>query len=97
MQASNGGVLPLRGVKVVEIGQNIAGPYASQILSQLGADVVKVERPEGGDDARGWAPEQVWQRLAGRMQAEFALGAEAADAASRRVTLRREAFFPLWR
>ncbi len=48
-------------------------------------------------DAHGWAPEQVWQRLAGRTQAEFALGTEAADAAPRRVTLRREAFFPLWR
>lgn len=48
-------------------------------------------------DAHGWPPEQVWQRLAGRTQAEFALGTEAADAAPRRVTLRREAFFPLWR
>lgn len=51
----------------------------------------------GDADARGWTPEQVWQRLAGRTQAEFALGTEAADAAPRRVTLRREAFFPLWR
>ena len=48
-------------------------------------------------DARGWTPEQVWQRLARRTQAEFALGTEAADASPRRVTLRREAFFPLWR
>ncbi|HYF60879.1 MAG TPA: CoA transferase [Burkholderiaceae bacterium] len=48
--------LPLAGVRVVEIGQNLAGPYASQILASLGADVLKVERPEGGDDARGWGP-----------------------------------------
>jgi crotonobetainyl-CoA:carnitine CoA-transferase CaiB-like acyl-CoA transferase len=49
-------ILPLAGVKVVEIAQNLAGPFASEILARLGADVVKVERPEGGDDARGWGP-----------------------------------------
>ena len=48
-------MLPLTGIKVVEIGQNLAGPYAGEILATLGADVVKVERPEG-DDARGWGP-----------------------------------------
>lgn len=46
---------PLAGLKVVEFGQNLAGPYCGQILSFLGADVVKVERPEG-DDARKWGP-----------------------------------------
>ncbi|MBL8384168.1 MAG: CoA transferase [Burkholderiales bacterium] len=56
MSNTQSAALPLAGVKVVEIGQNIAGPYASQILAQLGADVVKVERPDGGDDARGWGP-----------------------------------------
>src|SRR5690606_21547141 len=45
--------MPLSGIKVVEIGQNIAGPYAATILADLGAEVVKVEKPEG-DDARGW-------------------------------------------
>jgi crotonobetainyl-CoA:carnitine CoA-transferase CaiB-like acyl-CoA transferase len=48
-------MLPLDGVKVVEIASNIAGPYAGLILASLGADVLKVERPEG-DDARGWGP-----------------------------------------
>jgi crotonobetainyl-CoA:carnitine CoA-transferase CaiB-like acyl-CoA transferase len=48
-------MLPLEGVKVVEIAQNLAGPYAAEILAMLGAEVVKVERPEG-DDARGWGP-----------------------------------------
>lgn len=46
---------PLEGIKVVEFGQNLAGPYCGQILAFLGADVVKVERPEG-DDARKWGP-----------------------------------------
>jgi len=48
--------LPLAGIKVVEIAQNLAGPFAGEILARLGADVVKVERPAGGDDARGWGP-----------------------------------------
>jgi crotonobetainyl-CoA:carnitine CoA-transferase CaiB-like acyl-CoA transferase len=41
---------------VIELGQNIAGPYAGEILVSLGAQVIKVERPETGDDARGWGP-----------------------------------------
>jgi crotonobetainyl-CoA:carnitine CoA-transferase CaiB-like acyl-CoA transferase len=42
----------LENVRVIEIGQVLAGPYASAILADLGADVVKVEKPNGGDDAR---------------------------------------------
>lgn len=53
MQHSTG---PLAGIKVVEIGQALAGPLAGVILAELGADVVKVERPDGGDDARLWGP-----------------------------------------
>ncbi|MFD1710534.1 CaiB/BaiF CoA transferase family protein [Ottowia flava] len=60
--------LPLAGIKVLEIGQNIAGPYASEILSSLGADVVKIERPETGDDARGWGP-PFWRGTATTFQA----------------------------
>ena len=48
-------MLPLAGIRVIELGQNLAGPFASEILGTLGAEVVKVERPEG-DDARGWGP-----------------------------------------
>lgn len=48
-------MLPLTGIKVVELGQNLAGPYAAEVLAHLGADVVKIERPEG-DDARRWGP-----------------------------------------
>src|SRR6266536_4967687 len=48
-------MLPLNGLKVVELGQNLAGPYAAEVLGHMGADVVKIERPEG-DDARGWGP-----------------------------------------
>ena len=42
----------LDGVRVIEIGANLAGPVAGEILAHMGADVIKVERPEG-DDARG--------------------------------------------
>jgi crotonobetainyl-CoA:carnitine CoA-transferase CaiB-like acyl-CoA transferase len=61
-------MLPLTGVKVVEIANNIAGPYAGFILAALGADVLKVERPEGGDDARGWGP-PFWRGTSATFQA----------------------------
>ncbi|MCW3474043.1 CaiB/BaiF CoA transferase family protein [Limobrevibacterium gyesilva] len=47
---------PLAGLKVLEIGHSIAAPYAGMILGELGADVVKLENPGGGDYARGWGP-----------------------------------------
>jgi len=48
-------MLPLDGIRIVELGQNMAAPYCGQILGTLGADIIKVERPEG-DDARGFGP-----------------------------------------
>jgi crotonobetainyl-CoA:carnitine CoA-transferase CaiB-like acyl-CoA transferase len=47
--------LMLDGVRVIELGANLAGPVAGEILAHMGADVIKVERPEG-DDARAWGP-----------------------------------------
>jgi crotonobetainyl-CoA:carnitine CoA-transferase CaiB-like acyl-CoA transferase len=47
---------PLEGVRVVEVGQALAGPLAGAILADMGAEVIKVEKPDGGDDARGWGP-----------------------------------------
>jgi crotonobetainyl-CoA:carnitine CoA-transferase CaiB-like acyl-CoA transferase len=46
----------LAGVKVLDLTTSIAGPYAGQLLADLGASVVKVEKPAGGDDARAWGP-----------------------------------------
>src|SRR5512145_239009 len=48
--------LPLDGLVVVDLTQNVAGPFCTQILGDMGAEVVKVERPGRGDDARAWAP-----------------------------------------
>ena len=47
---------PLAGLKVLELARILAGPWAGQLLADLGADVVKVERPEVGDDTRHWGP-----------------------------------------
>ena len=47
---------PLDGVRVLEIGQIAAGPFTGSLLADLGADVVKVENPKGGDGMRGWPP-----------------------------------------
>jgi crotonobetainyl-CoA:carnitine CoA-transferase CaiB-like acyl-CoA transferase len=49
-------VLPLEGIVVADLTQNVAGPFCTQILGDMGAEVVKVERPGRGDDARAWAP-----------------------------------------
>lgn len=46
----------LTGLKVLDLSRVLAGPWASQILGDLGADVVKVERPGAGDDTRAWGP-----------------------------------------
>jgi crotonobetainyl-CoA:carnitine CoA-transferase CaiB-like acyl-CoA transferase len=47
-------VRPLENVRVVDVTVSLAGPYCTQLLGALGADVVKVERPDGGDETRRW-------------------------------------------
>jgi crotonobetainyl-CoA:carnitine CoA-transferase CaiB-like acyl-CoA transferase len=47
---------PLSGVRVVDLSRVLAGPYCTMVLADLGADVVKVERPQGGDETRSWGP-----------------------------------------
>jgi crotonobetainyl-CoA:carnitine CoA-transferase CaiB-like acyl-CoA transferase len=49
----------LSGIKVIDLTQNVAGPFSTQILGDLGADVIKIERPDGGDDTRNWRPPEI--------------------------------------
>ena len=53
---SDANLPPLHGVRVIELARILAGPWAGQLLADLGADVIKVESPDGGDDTRKWGP-----------------------------------------
>jgi formyl-CoA transferase len=60
--------MPMTGIKVVEACSNIAGPVTGTIFGDLGAEVIKIEKPKGGDDARGWSP-PVLHGMGARFQA----------------------------
>lgn len=61
--------MPLSGVRVVDLTRILAGPFATMLLGDLGADVIKVEHPDGGDDTRRWGPP--WVPGAGGASAYF--------------------------
>lgn len=93
--AGEAGFRPLEGVRVLDFSTNMAGPYATMILAQLGADVVKVESPSG-DDARHWPPYENGasivhrQMNAGKRGVVIDLGQEGGRAAARRLAARAD-------
>jgi crotonobetainyl-CoA:carnitine CoA-transferase CaiB-like acyl-CoA transferase len=62
---------PLHGVRVLELARILAGPWAGQILADLGAEVIKVERPGSGDDTRAWGPPFVDAADGGHLDAAY--------------------------
>ena len=88
--------LPLAGIKVIEIGQALAGPLAGVILADMGADVIKVEKPDGGDDARLWGPpfvegDSVFFRATNRGKKSVTLDIKNAADVDRLKSLARDA------
>ena len=64
---------PLSGVRVLELARILAGPWAGQTLADLGAEVIKVERPGEGDDTRGWGPPFMEDKDGGRCRSAYNL------------------------
>ena len=58
---------PLSDITVIELGHSVAAPFAGEILGDLGATVIKIEKHDGGDDARKWAP-PYWHGLSAIFQ-----------------------------
>ena len=77
----------LQGVRVIEMGQLIAGPFAGKTLGEFGADVVKIEPPGSGDPLRNWRLIQegtsVWWQVQSRNKRSLALDLRQAEAQAR--------------
>jgi formyl-CoA transferase len=81
---------PLSGVRIVELGHFIAAPFATRVLADLGADVIKVEPPGTGDPVRGWGMQaegcSIWWSLHGRNKRSVTLNLR--DPAAREIVLK---------
>src|SRR5215470_15001472 len=62
---------PLSGLRVLELARILAGPWAGQVLADLGADVIKVERSKAGDDTRAWGPPFIEAKDGGHLGAAY--------------------------
>jgi formyl-CoA transferase len=83
-------VRPLDGVLVADFSRILAGPICTQVLADLGADVIKVERPDGGDDTRGWGPSYFFTANRGKRSVTFDLK-DPGDVALARTLVERSA------
>jgi formyl-CoA transferase len=83
-------MLPLKGLRIVELGHYIAAPFATRLLADLGAEVVKVEPPEG-DPVRGWGSQvdgnAVWFSVHGRNKLSVTLDLKSADGREKLLAL----------
>ncbi len=77
---------PLAGLRVLELARILAGPWAGQILADLGADVIKVERAGTGDDTRAWGPPFVEAADGGHLAAAYFHATIAASARSSSIS-----------
>ena len=76
---------------MLELARVLAGPWAGQTLADLGADVIKVERPEGGDDTRAWGPPFVADKDGDQARPPISTRPTAARNRSRSISMRRPA------
>jgi formyl-CoA transferase len=82
-RAARSPVGPLHGLKVIELGQLIAGPFAAKTLGDFGAEVIKIESPKGGDPLRSWRMlkdgTSVWWQVQSRNKQSIALDLRSAE------------------
>lgn len=94
---------PLTGIKVLDLSRILAGPWATQVLADYGAEVWKIERPDGGDDTRHWGPpyvkdktgkdtnESAYYLAANRGKQSFAIDISTPDGQSKIIDLAKQA------
>ena len=77
---------PLSGIRVIELARILAGPWAGQLLADLGADVIKIENPKNGDDTRSWGPPFVEGKDGENLSAAYTIRPIAASARWRSIS-----------
>lgn len=90
---------PLKGIRVIDLTEALAGPYCTMILGDLGADVIKVERPGAGDESRKWGPPFIGTESAyflsvnrNKRSAEIDIKSSEGQAAMRRLLEKADVF-----